>query len=224
MLNVWMQKPQRIKTLWPLDDWAGLKGPQLRQKLFEKMANSEEDRERFWSRVRKGKPDECWLWESCVDKDGYGLCSCILKTGIRKRTLKAHRVSYYLEYRTIPEGLCVCHKCDTPRCVNPFHLFLGTHADNRHDMDAKGRGNPHSGNTHWQSKLTENQVHEIRFLRHIKKLSLKEIADFFGITYSNVGQIARGTAWKHLPFSKETLDALQTSRASKTRYRAPSQK
>lgn len=167
------------------------------------MANSEADLKRFWSRVRKGNPDECWAWAGCVDKDGYGYFSGILRKGVRKQTLKAHRVSYFIEHGALPYRMCVCHRCDNPRCVNPMHLFLGTHAENRHDMDTKGRSNPHSGITHWQSKLTDDQVQEIRILRLVKKRSLQEIADVFGISFSNVGHIARGDAWKHLPFPVE---------------------
>lgn len=87
--------------------------------------------ERFWSKVEK--TEACWNWVGATSRRGYGAMN------IDNRTLQTHRVVYELTYGTIPAGLCVCHHCDNPRCVRPDHLFLGTHADNMHDMVRKGR-------------------------------------------------------------------------------------
>ena len=78
--------------------------------------------------------NDCWLWTGAVNEHGYGR----LTLG---RTYKryAHRASWESSFGAIPEGLNVLHRCDTPRCINPAHLFLGTRADNVHDMDSKGR-------------------------------------------------------------------------------------
>jgi hypothetical protein len=86
---------------------------------------------RFWARVDKS--GECWLWTGPRDKDGYG------KANVRRRALRAHRVSWTMANGAIPEGLIVCHRCDTPACVRPDHLWLGTQLDNVRDMTAKGR-------------------------------------------------------------------------------------
>lgn len=90
--------------------------------------------DRFWLHVDKS--GDCWLWTGATDHNGYGKVD--YRTPLR-RTLGAHRISWMLRYGDIPNGLKVLHKCDNPKCVNPDHLFLGTHQDNMDDMVAKGR-------------------------------------------------------------------------------------
>ena len=94
----------------------------------------EESRRSFWAKVDRRGHDECWPWLACRDRDGYGI--------VARRawgTAFAHRIAWILAYGEIPAGLCACHSCDNPSCVNPTHLWLGTNADNIADRHAKGR-------------------------------------------------------------------------------------
>src|SRR5882672_8186088 len=128
----------------------------------------------------------CWEWQGSRDKDGYGIST----------PGRAHRKSYEKFIGPIPEKLCVLHRCDNPPCINPDHLFVGTHKDNKTDCMTKGR---HAyGEQIGNSKLTENQVTEIRYLFEVENLTTVEIARQFGINNTTVGRIAKSRVWQHL--------------------------
>jgi len=108
--------------------------------------------ERFWGHVQK--TETCWLWVAALNNKGYGK---FLSLAHGPGTY-AHRFSWMLHYGPIPQGLCVLHKCDVPRCIRPDHLFLGTHKDNMRDMVAKGRVVQAPANRR-QAELKRAQTH-----------------------------------------------------------------
>lgn len=98
----------------------------------------------------------CWLWIGTRNPSGYG------RLNVRGRVQLAHRVSWVMHVGPIPDGMHVCHKCDTPACVNPDHLFLGDNAANHADKVAKGRQGAARGEASPKAKLTDEQVAAIR--------------------------------------------------------------
>ena len=127
----------------------------------------------------------CWMWVAGKDKLGYG------RMWYEGRSERAYRVAYMLYKGDIPDGMCVCHKCDTPACVNPEHLFLGTRADNFADMDAKGRRA--RGLNNGKAKLSNEDVSQI-FLSSDKNVDLATRYGVAPCTISNIksGRRARG--------------------------------
>ena len=99
----------------------------------------------------------CWLWMKKSSRRGYGVF--IIS---QYKQILAHRASWMAYRGVIPDGIFVCHKCDNPCCVNPYHLFLGTALDNAQDMLRKGRGNKASGERNGKAKLSSAQVAAIR--------------------------------------------------------------
>ena len=123
----------------------------------------------------------CWLWVGVLRGRGYG-------NYLRRY---AHRVSWTIHNGEIPDGLLVCHKCDTPACVNPNHLFIGTHSDNLKDCFQKSRRST-KGECHPEHKLTLGQVKEIRHSPKLQRLLAAE----FRISQSHVSEIKNGRKWK----------------------------
>lgn len=113
--------------------------------------------------------------------------------------IRAHVASYTAYNGPIPEGMYVCHTCDNPWCIEPTHLFLGTHIDNIKDMWAKGRGvhQDTTGERNGQAKLTAKDVLEIRQLL-CEGYTQTELAAIYGIDNSSVWKIEHRRSWRHI--------------------------
>jgi hypothetical protein len=142
-------------------------------------------RQRFVSKT-EGKESGCIEWTACKLKGGYGQFKYDGKVWL------AHRFAWMLENGDIPEGMHVLHKCDNPKCVNTYHLFLGTHAQNMADRDDKGR---HAiGEAKKNAKLTESDIVAIRSDDRL----LREIAADYGVSQDVISQVKRRKAWRHV--------------------------
>lgn len=150
---------------------------------------------RFWTKVDRS--GECWLWTAGKNGKGYG------KFNIGYTRFYAHRFAFELAYDSIPEGMVVCHHCDTPSCVRPDHLFIGTQGDNLQDMSAKKRHGSHThpeqrrGEKNGFSKLNADQVREIR-ARVAAGESRRLLSMEFETTQTNISNIVLRINWKHI--------------------------
>jgi len=161
--------------------------------------------ERFWPKVRKGAG--CWEWQGARDENGYGR---IAIDGRKRQKVRTHRVAWELEHGPIPEGIGVLHHCDNPPCCRGDHLYLGTHADNARDRDARGRRCPPRGVTNGRAQLAEADVIAIRRLWGLPGgPSQHELARQYGVSRSAICHILRRTTWTHvaLPLLDAALDA-----------------
>src|SRR4030095_412003 len=137
-----------------------------------------EPQEQFNQKWKQGD-NSCWLWIGAEREGGYGQ---LIFEGKRQQ---AHRVAWQLYRGAIPEGLCVLHDCDTPNCVNPNHLHLGTVKDNAIEAVERGLWGDKAGESNGNARLTEDQIREIRGSPD----SYRAIAIRFGIGKSQVGNI-----------------------------------
>lgn len=149
---------------------------------------------RFWRYVNK--TDGCWLWTGNTVK-GYGAIS----DSPGRKT--AHRASWIIHNGPIPDGLWVLHRCDTPLCVNPEHLWLGTATDNARDREQKGRGRAvppyHRGHEINTSRLVEQQVRDIRTRYAAGGITQSALAREYGVSPPAIRYIINRVNWHWLP-------------------------
>jgi hypothetical protein len=142
----------------------------------------------FWSKVERRPRDECWPWLASRRMNGYG------QIHFQRKGLLAHRVAWTLTNGPIPDGLCVCHRCDNPACCRPDHLFLATNADNSADMVAKRRQNTTEpfnrarGERSGRAKLSDPEVADLRRL-YAEGVGPKILSERFGISRTHVHRI-----------------------------------
>lgn len=133
--------------------------------------------ERFWAKVHKG--ERCWIWAGAKHRYGYGACDH--KYG----DVRAHRAAWVLTNGPIPKDKVICHHCNTKLCVNPFHLYLGTQAENMADAQRDGLG---------CSRLTPEQVRDIR----ASDDDWNELAKKHGVDRNAVWALKTGRKWRHV--------------------------
>lgn len=145
--------------------------------------------DRYWDRVNVGSQEECWNWTG-TKSHGYG----ILPVG--QKTYLAHRLAiYFRDGVHPPKNMSVCHKCDNPECVNPSHLFVGTHIENMHDAIRKGR-NYRGEKVSW-SKLKDSDVEDI-VRRSLSGESAYSIARIYDVGDATIHGIMKGRIWRHI--------------------------
>lgn len=177
--------------------------------------------DRFWSKVDKeSSPIGCWLWTAALVSNGYGRFS------VGRKTMLAHRVSLLGAGAVIPDGMMVCHRCDVRNCVNPEHLFVATQQENMDDCKQKGRtakgiatgrythpertarGDRHGfrlhpecaprGEHNGNSKLTADDVKNIRSLYRSGDFTQKQLGKRYGVTQVMVSAIVLNKFWKQV--------------------------
>lgn len=153
---------------------------------------------RFLDKVEMEPMSGCWLWIASNRHGGYG---GFWRNG---KARAAHRESWILFNGKIPDGLHVLHRCDVRCCVNPSHLFLGTHTDNVRDMVKKGRHATHGpglkGSSHPMAKLTDREVYKIRasYIHGKKGGQRRRLASEYGVSESMISKIVNGVFWRHI--------------------------
>ena len=147
---------------------------------------------RFWPKVKRGEPEECWLWIAKARLREYGSFMAW------KRPQYAHRIAYALVRGDLRLGDYVLHECDTPLCCNPDHLFLGTHTDNMRDKVAKGRGNFARGSASGGAKIDEATALAI----FNDPGAVMDTARKYGVTHTTVYNIRSGQTWCHVTGAK----------------------
>ena len=148
---------------------------------------------KFWLKVKRAAKDDCWWWIGFKRPSGYGIVS------FQGREYKAHRISYFLEYGSIPDSKWVLHKCDVRSCVNPRHLYLGDVCDNALDRQSRGRTARQIFESNGNAKLTKKAVRAIRRMYKTGKWFQKDLAKYFGVSPTTICYVVNGGRWDDLP-------------------------
>jgi hypothetical protein len=146
---------------------------------------------RFWIKVSKKGPYECWPWTASTDGGGYG------RFRYKGQNRGSHQMAYQIEHGEYDRSKDVCHSCDNPPCCNPNHLFLGTTKDNISDCVKKGRRASFVGENNPMAMLTKDQVIKAR-ARVSEGCTMATIAREYGVGHHVVRMAVKGINWKHI--------------------------
>jgi len=149
-----------------------------------------QDIKRFYKHYNQGEDHACWNWKGYL-RNGYG------EFKIQRITYPASRIAWLINNGSLPNDKLVLHKCDNTQCVNPFHLWIGTHKDNMRDKKLKGRARVNVGINHPLAKLNDGYVIDIRYLYKTKRYSQNELAKMYDISRSGI-EMALNHNWKHI--------------------------
>lgn len=142
---------------------------------------------RFWSKVARRGPDECWDWTAGTFKGGYG------QFWLNGTSVKAHRVAWVLSNGPMPAGVLACHSCDREICCNPAHVFPGTPLDNMRDKISKGRDS--SLEKHGRARFTNDQVRQMRAEYAAGGWTYKSLAARHHVHIRTIAFILAGKTW-----------------------------
>lgn len=187
------------------------------QETKEEVKVAESLEKRFWAKVSKKGPDECWEWLGGKNDGGYGQIVLDPRRRTaggkrRRRTMEGtHRVAWRLHSGAVPKGMSVLHTCDNPGCVNPSHLFLGTQADNMADMVEKKR--QRRGDNHPTAKLTDKEVRAIRREYATGQSTQAELAEDYQVSSGHISNIVKG---KYRPHAGGPITLKRPKRMSDT--------
>lgn len=149
--------------------------------------------ERFAEKWEPCPMTGCWLWTGAhATKTGYGY----IKSGPDRRQLRATHAAWMIYKGSVPAGMLICHHCDTPGCVNPDHLFLGTALDNNRDRQRKGRGGDLRGTKNGSAKLTPQRVAHLRGLPWMTLRIATRLASEWGMSVSRLYHVRSGREWQ----------------------------
>jgi hypothetical protein len=191
------EQPQFLEVSLPQEKLAPAAGTDSgvvapRKKRVIKRRNYQQFLAHLHSKIDKNGPGGCWLFTGGLS-NGYACISFEGKVIKGSRVMLAEKLG-----RPLGHKMEACHTCDNPACLNPDHLFEGTHIQNMHDMRKKGRDAKALGTAHPNHKLKDEQAAEIRRLYARGDVSMSQLGARYGVHKTTIGYVVNRTKWKHV--------------------------